>query len=242
MIQSFDRDVSKLDNLGIGMLNNQHIEIKHTAVGLTYTPLQCSSYGIKHHPINRKKGLVISASPTVSLEDLALRVAQERDKNAFKELFSHFAPRVKSFLLKQKVADSVADDLTQEVMVTVWEKARLFDPAKARLSTWIFRIARNKFIDKIRRQKYIEVDADDHIHTMTAPEKTDEPALHHQDQKRIMSALGTLKPELRVVIELSFYRELSHSEIAATLSLPLGTVKSRIRIAFQRLRLELGDF
>lgn len=224
------------------MLTHQHTEFRRSVAGLTYSQAQCFPAYENHRSRTEKKGVFISTNPTVSLEGLAQKVAQNRDKEAFRKLFAHFAPRVKSFLLKQKVTDSVADDLTQEVMVTVWEKAKLFDPAKARLSTWVFRIARNKFIDKIRRQKFIEVDADDHVHTMTAPEKTDEPVIHGQDQTRIMAALTTLKPELRAVIELSFYQELSHSEIAEALSLPLGTVKSRIRIAFQRLRLELGDY
>lgn len=187
------------------------------------------------------KGKTISVVATETLESLAVRVAEHRDRPAFKQLFAYFAPRVKSFLIKQKASDELAEDLTQDVMVTVWEKAKLFDPQKARLSTWIFRIARNKFIDRIRRQKYIEVDADDHTGSMVADEETDVPVIQKQDKARIVNAMRVLKPELQTVIELSFYKDMSHSQIAEHLSLPLGTVKSRIRIAFQKLRVELGD-
>ena len=97
-------------------------------------------------------------------------------------------------------------------------------------------------IDKVRRQKYVEVDVDDHIQLMEAPEKTDTGVIHQQNKNRIMVAMEVLKPELRRVIELSFYQDLSHSQISEQLDLPLGTVKSRMRIAFQKLRAELGEF
>lgn len=209
---------------------------------LTPTPVQCFSRPEEMKRSIARKGLSITAPSPDTLEALAVRIAQDRDRQAFKMLFAHFAPRIKSFILKQKVTDEVAEDLTQEVMVTVWQKAHLFDPKKARLSTWLFRIARNKFIDRVRRQKYIEVDVDNHMQSMEASEKTDEPVIQMQDQTRIVSALKVLKPELKQVIELSFYKDLSHSQIAEELGLPLGTVKSRIRIAFQKLRVELGEY
>lgn len=191
---------------------------------------------------NKAERSSISFLNTDTSETLALKVAEHRDKQAFRLLFAHFAPRIKSFLLKQKINSEMAEDLTQEVMVTLWQKAHMFDPSKARLSTWIFRIARNKFIDKVRRQKYIELDVDDHIKSMEASEKTDTAVIQNQDRTRIMSAMEILKPELRSVIQLSFYQDLSHSQISKRLGLPLGTVKSRMRMAFQKLRIELGDF
>jgi len=191
---------------------------------------------------NPTRGSSISFLNSDTPETLVMKVAEHRDKQAFRLLFSYFAPRIKSFLLKQKITSEVAEDLTQEVMVTLWQKAHMFDPSKARLSTWIFRIARNKFIDRVRKQKYIEVDVDDHVQAMVAPEKTDTEVIQNQDRTRIMLAMNILKPELRSVIELSFYQDLSHSQISEQLGLPLGTVKSRMRIAFQRLRVELGDF
>lgn len=224
------------------MYTHQHARTDYSTDGLTSQPRRCLSSSGEVTSSATRKAIAITVVQSDSLESLAQKVAESRDRAAFKALFAHFAPRIKSFILKQKVSDEVAEDLTQEVMVTVWQKAHLFDPAKARLSTWIFRIARNKFIDKVRRQKYIEVDVDDHIRTVEAAEKTDEPVIQGQDKKRILAAMSTLKPDLRTVIELSFYQDLSHSQIAEQLKLPLGTVKSRIRIAFQKLRVELGDF
>lgn len=174
-------------------------------------------------------------------EELMGRVACHKDRAAFKLLFDHFAPRIKSHLMSLGLPAHPAEDLTQDVLVKVWRKAHQFDGGKARLSTWIFRIARNAFIDSKRKAKYPEVNADDHLHEMPATEETDRPVIQQQDAARVKLALATLKPIYKQVIELSFYEELSHSQISDRLSLPLGTVKSRIRLAFSALRKELGE-
>ncbi len=180
-----------------------------------------------------------SAPP--SHEALIVLVARDRDRGAFKQLFGHFAPRLKSYLMNLGLGAERAEDVAQDVMVTVWQKAGQFDASKAKLSTWMFRIARNRFIDLKRRQKYPEVDADDHLKELVAPEQTDQPVMAGQTATRINKAMVILKENQRQVIELSFFEELSHSQIAERLDLPLGTVKSRIRIAFQALRKELGE-
>lgn len=177
----------------------------------------------------------------VSHEELARRVADFRDKSAFAQLFSYFAPRVKSHLMTLGLGDEKAEEVAQEVMVILWRKAAQFDPDKARLSTWLFRVARNKFIDHTRRQKYVEVDVSGHLDNLVAPEQSDSTAVAGQHKRLVSQALSRLKPPQREVIELSFYRELSHSQIAEALALPLGTVKSRIRIAFEALRNELRE-
>jgi RNA polymerase sigma-70 factor (ECF subfamily) len=203
-----------------------------------------SQQGVKKCGINNRKGalVTIESQPNVlTHEDLVLKIAQDRDKGAFKQLFAHFAPRVKSYLLKLGLDDHKAEDLAQDVLVTVWQKAIQFDPTKAKLSTWIFRISRNKFIDLTRKQKYPEVNADDHLPDMVAAEETDRPVEAMQTAAIVSSALTKLNPDQQKVIKLSFYEEMSHSEISTHLSLPLGTVKSRIRMAFQALRKELGE-
>ncbi|TNE64405.1 MAG: sigma-70 family RNA polymerase sigma factor [Alphaproteobacteria bacterium] len=178
----------------------------------------------------------------LSHEQLVVRVATERDRAAFRILFDHYAPRLKSYLVTLGLGDERAEDLAQETLVTVWQKAEQFQPDKARLSTWMFRIARNKFIDQTRRQKYPEVDADDHLQHLVSDDKADTGAIEGQMADRVATAMARLKENQRQVIELSFFEELSHTEIAERLSLPLGTVKSRIRIAFEALRNELGEF
>lgn len=193
--------------------------------------------------IARKVVDIFSAAPEEKNEHKRLmqRVAAARDKKAFAALFGHFAPRVKSFLLKQKLADTLAEDIAQDVLITVWHKAHLYDPRKANLSTWIFRIARNKLIDHKRRRKYPEVNADDHVAELVAPEKTDKAVEQNQNALLVKDALTKLSETQRTAIELSFFEELSHTQIAERLSIPLGTVKSRIRIAFNALRKELGE-
>ncbi len=174
-------------------------------------------------------------------EQLMVKIADDRDRAAFAVVFDYFAPRVKSHLMKMGLNSQGAEDMAQDVLVIVWQKAFQFDPQKAKLSTWIFRIARNKFIDLTRKQKYPEVNADDHMHNMLAPEETDKPIEQMQDAEIVSSALEHLNEDQRKVIDLSFYKEMSHSQIAEHLSLPLGTVKSRIRLAFQVLRKKMGD-
>jgi len=182
-----------------------------------------------------------STLSNISHGQLVPLIANDKNKEAFRILFYYFAPRLKSYLLNFNIGDQKAEDLTQEVMITLWHKAEKFDPEKAKLSTWLFRIARNKYIDQVRKQKYPELNVDDHVATMVAPEKTDQKLEKKQTSTLIQSAMEKLSVEQKVVIDLSFFKELSHSQIAQETGLPLGTVKTRIRTAFKALRVELGD-
>lgn len=168
-------------------------------------------------------------------------IAANRDRAAFIEVYEYFAPRVKSFLLGQGVVPAAADDILQEVMLAVWNKAGLFNPDKAAPSTWIFAIARNKRIDRIRRETKPELDPEEPSLQPAAPDAADDDLMHGQRRTAVAAALAELPEDQRIVIQLSFMKGLSHGEIAAQLGLPLGTVKSRIRLAFGRLRNELGD-
>ncbi len=161
-------------------------------------------------------------------------VRDRKDKAAFAELFAYFAPRVKSFLMKSGATPDLAEECTQEVMVTLWNKAHLFDPAKASVSTWIFTIARNRKIDLLRKQKRPEPE-DLPWGPEAEPDQADALGLQ-QDTEKLGQALATLPAEQRTLIERAYYGELSHSEIAAETGLPLGTIKSRIRLALDRLR------
>ena len=194
----------------------------------------------------RLQGTVVNLDSTAEKSGevhalLVQRIAIHQDRAAFQQLFAHFAPRVKSYLMGFNLDSERAEDLVQDIMVTLWQKAGQYDPEKARVSTWIFRIARNRFIDQTRKHKYPEVNADDHLGDMEAPEQTDQPLQVQETADRIASALTVLNEDQRQVIDLSFFKEMSHSEIADHLSLPLGTVKSRIRLAFQTMRKELEE-
>ncbi|MCW5713315.1 MAG: sigma-70 family RNA polymerase sigma factor [Bauldia sp.] len=168
-------------------------------------------------------------------------VAERRDKAAFAELFRHFSPRLKSYLLRLGGSASGAEELVQETMVAVWRKADRYDPSKASASTWIFTIARNLRIDAYRRQKHPEIEADD---PALAPEPDEAPDVavgRGQDAARLTEALSRLSDADRSLLRMSFYDDLSHSTIADRLGLPLGTVKSRIRLAFGKLRTALAQ-
>lgn len=167
---------------------------------------------------------------------LAARVASERDRNAFAELYDHFAPRILGYLLRLGLDRGGAEELTQEVMVVLWQKAALFDPAKSSLSTWLFRVARNRRIDAQRRDRSGRIDPDDPFFHPEAPEPADQAVDAGRREVRIRAAMADLPEDQRFLVKLAFFNGLPHSEIAAQTNLPLGTVKSRIRLAFARLR------
>lgn len=165
-------------------------------------------------------------------------VALRRDRDAFSQLFSHFAPRLKAWLIKSGATPAAAEDFAQDAMLTVWRKADLFDARKARAATWIFTIARNRRLDMLRREARPlpspEIDlADNEV------QRPDDILSASQDAERIRAALTRLKPDQVEVLRLAFFLESPHSEIAKRLNLPLGTVKSRIRNAMTKLRLIL---
>ena len=170
-----------------------------------------------------------------SWEALLLAVAETGDRDAFSRLFVHFAPRVKSYLLRQGSSPSQAEDIAQETLGLLWRKAGLFDPAKASASTWIFRIARNQMIDRIRRRQRPELDPNDPLLVPAAEPAPDHQASKQQDIAAVRSALAELPEKQREVIMLSFFEEDPHPAIAEKLQLPIGTVKSRIRLALARL-------
>lgn len=175
------------------------------------------------------------------VETLLEAVGERQDRQAFKVLFAHFAPRVKSYLMQSGSDPGQAEEVVQEVMITVWRRATLFDRRQASASTWIFTIARNKRIDSIRRQKRPQVDFDDPAFVPDPVDLADRILEEGEDAERIRTAITTLPEEQRDLLRLAFFEDRPHSEIAAMRSLPLGTVKSRIRLAMTRLRKQLKD-
>ncbi|RYY92698.1 MAG: sigma-70 family RNA polymerase sigma factor, partial [Comamonadaceae bacterium] len=166
-------------------------------------------------------------------------VAQTQDRAAFSRLFAHFAPRVKSYLMRGGCADDAAEDLAQETLVTLWRKAALFDGRQAGVSTWVFTIARNLRVDRFRRtgvqaeQEIQEFDLDTLVQEGLAP---DERLHAEREQTRLRAAFRGLPPEQAEVLRLSYYEEQPHARIAQLLDIPLGTVKSRVRLAVANLR------
>ncbi len=161
-------------------------------------------------------------------------VRDHQDRAAFAELFAYFAPRVKSFLMKSGSPAEMAEECAQDVMATLWRKAHMFDGSKASVSTWIFTIARNRRIDMIRKQRRPEPE-DLPWGPEQAPSAADTIALQ-QETALLGRALADLPAKQRLLIERAYFGDLTHSEIASETGLPLGTIKSRIRLALDRLR------
>jgi RNA polymerase sigma-70 factor (ECF subfamily) len=161
-------------------------------------------------------------------------IAQQQDQKAFAEVFRHFAPRVKAFLIKSGADESLAEECMQDVMATLWHKAHMYDPSRASVATWIFTIARNRKIDLLRR--YARPEPEDlPWGPEQEPDQADVIALH-QESTKLADAIRKLPPKQRELIERAYFGDLTHSEIAAETGLPLGTIKSRIRLALERLR------
>lgn len=161
-------------------------------------------------------------------------IAKTQDRQRFAALFAHFGPRLKSYFLRLGVAPGMAEDLAQDTMLMVWRKADRFDPERAAASTWIFTVARNLRIDLKRRERDPALLAEFY-------EGADEPTpsdhmLSAEREGRIREALSALPGEQAEVIRLSFFEDRPHSQIADDLKIPLGTVKSRVRLAMARLR------
>jgi RNA polymerase sigma-70 factor (ECF subfamily) len=159
---------------------------------------------------------------------------QQQDRAAFAELYAHFAPRVKGFLMKSGSDASLAEECAQDVMATLWRKAHMFDPSRASVATWIFTIARNRRIDLLRKQRRPEPEeltwGPEH-----EPDQADTIALQ-QETELLGKAMQDLPPAQRELLEKAYFGDMSQSEIAAQTGLPLGTIKSRIRLALERLR------
>lgn len=171
-------------------------------------------------------------------------IASRQDRAAFAALFEYFAPRIKTFMQRSGASEARAEELAQETMLTVWRKSALFDPAAASASTWIFTIARNLRIDAHRRERrgsdleITDVAIEFQVDDKPQPDDTLSAA---QAETRVQVAMAELSDDQKRVIELSFFEEKAHAEIAAILAIPLGTVKSRLRLAMNRLRILLGE-
>ena len=173
--------------------------------------------------------------------DNLVAIGKNRDEAAFADIYSYYGGRVKSFLMGKGMSEEISEELTQEIMITVWRRAESYDPTKAAASTWLFTIARNRRIDYLRGNSRIEVELDDEMLDLENTE-SDSQAKFVDDQqaaKRLRIALEKLPQEQRQVMHLSYFRGQSHGAIAQWLDLPIGTVKSRIRLAMQAVRISL---
>ncbi|MCP3400291.1 sigma-70 family RNA polymerase sigma factor [Bradyrhizobium sp. CCGB20] len=173
--------------------------------------------------------------------NLVRAIATRRDREAFKDLFSFYAPRIKSMLMRGGAADEIAEDLAQETLIAVWRKADSYDPGRATVSAWIFTIARNLRIDRFRKDRRARLHQ---VYELMLPAEADPPDMPLETverESRVRAALEGLPEEQVRVVELSFFEGVAHGDIASKLGIPLGTVKSRLRLAMARLRDFLGE-
>ncbi|WP_375598670.1 sigma-70 family RNA polymerase sigma factor [Devosia sp. Naph2] len=182
-----------------------------------------------------------AATPMTATSDQIVAIAARADMTAFEALFKEFGPRIRAYLLKLTRDGQAAEDLMQETMLAIWRKAGQFDPERGQASAWIFTIARNIWIDAWRKQKRPAFDPDDPALTPPAEPEAQDVLELKQSGAALHAALKTLPQEQVDLIRLSFFDEDSHSTIAARTGLPIGTVKSRIRLAFGRLRTALEE-
>lgn len=183
---------------------------------------------------------VTQAPPEISPQTTwMLAVRDKRDRAAFAALFDHFAPRLKGFIMRSGTGSGQAEEVVQDVMLTVWRKAEQFDPERAPVSAWIYKIARNRQIDVIRKESSPLPEE-----LGEAPEAEPDASqilAFEQEAGRLKQALDRLRPDQREIIERAYLGELSHQEISTQTGLPLGTIKSRIRLGLERLRHELKE-
>lgn len=165
-------------------------------------------------------------------------VAERQDREAFARLFAHFAPRIKSYLQRGGTSPGQAEELAQDALVAVWRKAQLFDPARSGAATWIFAIARNRRIDVLRRHQGDSA-GDEEMDFDVLEDEGPGPEAHAEArglERRLKAAITQLPPEQAQVLHLSYYEDCAHARIATELGIPLGTVKSRVRLAVAQLR------
>lgn len=201
--------------------------------GQPYTVRVAGRYGMGR----MREGSLAKAVDETDWAALLLKVRDNQDRAAFAALFRHFAPRVKAFLMKSGAGATLAEECAQDVMATLWQKAHLFDPSRASVATWVYTIARNRRIDALRKARRVEPEE---LDWGPEPEPDQAEVLEaQQETERLGRALSALPGPQRTLIERAFYGELSHSEIAAETGLPLGTIKSRIRLALDKLRQQM---
>lgn len=168
-----------------------------------------------------------------------LAIRDQRDRTAFVALFDHFAPRLKAFVMRSGLGSGQAEEIVQDVMLAVWRKADQFDPHRAQVSAWIYQIARNRQIDVIRKEN--RPVPEDLAEDPGAEPDASQIVAVEQEAGLLRAALSKLKPDQRDVVEKAYLGELSHQQISDQTGLPLGTIKSRIRLGLERLRYELKE-
>ena len=193
------------------------------------------------HARTRLHNVRVHHSDRILMADFLNRIATTADASAFRDLFEIYAPRVKAYMMRQGADPTTAEELAQETLLTVWRKANLYSGDRGNATTWIFTIARNLRIDKLRKEMtWVELPEGREEEASDDP-LPDERVEVKERQKRVQAALAQLPADQHEVVTLSYIEGLTHSQIAERLKLPLGTVKSRMRLAYLKIREAVED-
>lgn len=187
-----------------------------------------------------------SSSPPVGdtgdhLKELMARLAEDRDRDAFRSLFLHFGPRIKAFMMKSGADGALAEDLVQDVMMTVWRKVELYASDRGSVAAWVFTIARNARIDRLRHASARPYEDVENVDLATDEPDGEARVYDRQRSERVAIALADLPDDQRTVMEMAFIRDIPQTAIADELNIPLGTVKSRMRLAYGKLKISLEE-
>ena len=185
--------------------------------------------------MTRPQGPDKTSADNERLAQMLIRVAEHRDKTAFGALFEHFGPRIKGFMMRKGADGELAEDLAQDTMITVWRKAHMYSVDKGSVSTWIFTIARNRRIDWARKLKGMQFSDIADLEQASDDPHADEIVLGQQEAETVKAAVDRLPEDQKQVISMAFMEDLTQQEISHRLDVPLGTVKSRMRLAYQKL-------
>lgn len=181
-----------------------------------------------------------AADQREALAGLLIAVAERQDRDAFAELYRHFAPKLKTLCTRMGVTAGAADEIVQEILLTVWRRAATFDSSRAAVSTWVYTIARNRVIDHKRKGQRAEIDLNDPA-LVTAEVPDHETRIDAERRAvRLRAAIADLPPDQAEVVRIAYFQAKTQGEIAEQQGLPLGTVKSRTRLALARLRAALA--
>ena len=172
---------------------------------------------------------------TTYSEQELVTLLQQQDEKAFSYLYDNYSGALFSIINQIVPNKETASDVLQEVFINIWRKIDTYDPAKGRLFTWMLNVARNAGIDKIRSKSFR-----DNLKNQPLPNDVNSYANHsvkmNMDDYGLRKMIGKLREEQKVLIELSYFQGFTHEEIAKSLNIPLGTVKTRIRSALIELR------
>ena len=215
--------------------------VESQAVSISNKAKDKKVFGKKLTLTKQKKRTVLQDKTFDSVEECLDAVAQHRDRNAFKRLFELLAPKLKSFAMRNGVGTELAEEVVQETFIRIWRKAGQFDSTKASASTWIYTIARNQRIDLLRKRHRPEPDFEDPAFVPEAEPQPSDVITRDEEAKTLRNSINSLSPEQQAVLKLAFLEELPHVEVAERLKIPLGTVKSRIRLAMKHIRADIGD-